>query len=384
MKDIAKKEQIEINYKNAIIRAENIGKKTPVFITSSDMEYENKENSGFKDIRKFILDTITGNKKEFKKLESLANQIVVFINSINEHIYERKSVLSKQYEVLDLIKKNIDVSKKNSINEIELWIKRIIENYRNTSKKIKKKLEEEITIWNLIRRTFSKKENIKAFEEELKKIYINEILNTTKEISSERSSKFIENIKKMLNKNIEELKKLEKAIDLKNMFYEFGEQRKNLIEQTINKIDSYIEEEKFIDLIKEEKLKSINTTVFSGAGLSILGIILMMFTQFSIIDITGGIITGLGVMTSTFFAAFKKNKIIKKIEKKFDEGEEIIKNSLESNLYGVVDLIYNDIEILFSDFETNIAIEKEKINELESILNRYIKRLNDYIKSLGG
>lgn len=384
MKDIAKKEQIETNYKNAIIRAESIGKATPVFVISSDMEFENKEDSGFEEIRKFILDTITGSKKEFGKLESLANQIKVFINTIKDEIYDRKSKLSDQEKILNSIKKNIEISKKNSLSEIELWIRIILDNYINTSKKIKRKLEEEITLWNLLKRSFSKSKNLNTLQEEMQNMFIDELLSSTKGISSERSAKFIENIKNMLRKNLDELKKIEEEIDLKDIFYDFGEQRKKLIENTIEKIDLYIKEEKFIDLLKEKKLKSINTTVFSGTGLSVLGIILMMSTQISVIDITGGVITGLGVMTGTLFAAFKKNKIIKKIEKKFDEGEEIIKNSLESNLYGIVDLIYNDIEILFADFESNIENEKGKIEELENTLNRYIERLNEYIKTLGG
>ncbi|WGS64950.1 dynamin family protein [Marinitoga aeolica] len=384
MKDIAKEEQIKINYENAKIRAKDKGKETPIFITSSDMEFENNKDSGFEEIRKFILDTVTGSKKEFGKLESSANQIKAFLLEIKEDLYKKKKNLIEQKDIIDIINKNIEISKKNSLNEVELWIKIILENYRNISKKVKIKLEEEITLWKLLKRSFSKKENLRVLEDEIKNLFINELLNSTKEISSERSVKFIDNIKSMLIKNLEELKKIEKSVDLKNIYYEFGEQRKKLIENTINKIDEYIKNEKFMDLIKEEKLKSINSTVFSGTGLSVLGIILMASTQISIFDITGGIITGLGVATGTLFAAFKKNKIVKKIEKKFDEGEELIKNNLESNLYGVVELIYNDIATLFSEFEANIITENEKLEELDKALNRYLKKLNEYIKTLGG
>ncbi|WP_129410058.1 hexose kinase [Marinitoga lauensis] len=383
MKDIAKKEQIEINYQNAKVRAKDKGKETPIFITSSDMEFDGKEDSGFEEIRKFILDTVTGSKKEFGKLESLANQIKALLMEIKEDFYKRKKNLQEQKDIINIINKNIEISKKNSLNEVELWIKIILENYRNISKKVKNKLEEEITLWKLLRRSFSKKENLRNLEDEIKSLFIDELLRTTKEISSERSVKFINNVKNMLNKNLEELKEIEKSIDLKNIFYDFGEQRNKLIDNTINKIDEYIKNEKFMDLIKEEKLKSINSTIFSGTGLSVLGIILMASTQISIFDITGGIITGLGVMTGTVFAAFKKNKIIKKIEKKFDEGEELIKNNLESNLYGVVELIYNDIASLFSEFEANIITEYEKLEELDKVLDRYLERLKEFTKSLG-
>jgi ribosome biogenesis GTPase A len=384
MKDIAKEEQIKINYENAKIRAKDKGKETPIFITSTDMEFENNKDSGFEEIRKFILDTVTGSKKEFGKLESLANQIKAFLLEIKEDLYKKKKNLIEQKDIIDIINKNIEISKKNSLNEVELWIKIILENYRNISKKVKIKLEEEITLWKLLKRSFSKKENLRVLEDEIKNLFINELLNSTKEISSERSIKFIDNIKNMLIKNLEELKKIESSVDLKNIYYEFGEQRKKLIENTINKIDEYIKNEKFMDLIKEEKLKSINSTIFSGTGLSVLGIILMASTQISIFDITGGIITGLGGATGTLFAAFKKNKIVKKVEKKFDEGEELIKNNLESNLYGVVELIYNDIATLFSEFEANIITENEKLEELDKALNRYLKKLNEYIKTLGG
>lgn len=384
MKDIAKEEQIKTNFENAKIRAKDKGKDVPVFVVSSDMEMEDKENSGFDEVRKFIIETVTGIKKEFGKLESLANQIVALLNDIREDIYNKKKNLLDQIEIIEDIERNIDISKKNSINEIELWIKIILENYRNISKRVKNKLEDEITVWKLLKRSFSKKENIRALEEEIKNMYISELLNTTKEISSERSSKFIENIKDMLNKNIDELKKLEKTIDLKNIFYDFGEQRKKMIENTISKIDEYIKNEKFINLVKEEKLKSVNSAVFSGTGLSALGIILMMSTQVSVFDITGGIITGLGLMTGTVFAALKKNIIIKKIEKSFDEGEEIIKNNLESNLYGVVELIYNDINTLFSNYEDNVLAEKDKLESLNDTIERYINRLKDFIRSLGG
>ncbi|MBM7558406.1 dynamin family protein [Marinitoga litoralis] len=384
MKDIAKEEQIKTNFENAKIRAKDKGKDVPVFVVSSDMEMAGKENSGFDEVRKFIIETVTGIKKEFGKLESLANQIVALLNDIREDIYNKKKNLLDQIEIIEDIERNIDISKKNSINEIELWIKIILENYRIISKRVKNKLEDEITVWKLLKRSFSKKENIRALEEEIKNMYISELLNTTKEISSERSSKFIENIKDMLNKNIDELKKLEKTIDLKNIFYDFGEQRKKMIENTISKIDEYIKNEKFINLVKEEKLKSVNSAVFSGTGLSALGIILMMSTQVSVFDITGGIITGLGLMTGTVFAALKKNTIIKKIEKSFDEGEEIIKNNLESNLYGVVELIYNDINTLFSNYEDNVLAEKDKLESLNDTIERYINRLKDFIRSLGG
>ncbi|SHE76130.1 50S ribosome-binding GTPase [Marinitoga hydrogenitolerans DSM 16785] len=382
MKDISKKEQLKINLENVKIRSKDKGKESPVFSTSADWEFEGRKDSGFEEIRNFIIEKVTGSKKEFGKLESLAQHIKSIIFEIKDDILKRKKSIEEQEEVLNIIEKTIEISRKNSINEIELWIKIILDNYRNISKKAKMKLEEEITLWKLLKRSFSKKENLRSLEDEIKNIFIEELLDSTKKISSERSGKFFENIKNMLNKNLDELKKIEKNLDLKNIYYEFGEQRKKLIEDTINKIEDYIKNKKFIELIKEEKLKSVNTTIFSGTGLSALGIILMMSTQLSILDITGGVFTAIGLMTGTIFAAFKKNNIIKKIEKKFDNGEELIKNNLESEFYNVVELIYNDIRNLFSEFKITILNEKEQLEELENTLNRYIDRIDNYIKKL--
>lgn len=118
-----------------------------------------------------------------------------------------------------------------------------------------------------------------------------------------------------------------------------------------------------------------------GGLLTIIGTIILSTTQVTFMDITGGILTGAGLLIAGGVLIFKKSKIIKEFKKGLDSGKVKFESELTAKLNSKLNLIYEDINRSFIPFYEYTEAEKNRLEPLteksKSVQESFNKLKND-------
>lgn len=101
-----------------------------------------------------------------------------------------------------------------------------------------------------------------------------------------------------------------------------------------------------------------------GGILAIVGAIILSTTQVAFMDITGGILTGAGLIIAGGVLIFKKSKIVKEFKEGLDSGKTKFESELTTKLNSKLSFIYEDINRTFIPFYEYTESEKKRLEPL--------------------
>ena len=126
---------------------------------------------------------------------------------------------------------------------------------------------------------------------------------------------------------------------------------------------------------------NIAPTAMGGGLLTIIGAVILSTTKVAFLDITGGILTGAGLLIAGGVLIFKKSKIIKQFKAGLDSGKKRFEEELTLKLNNKLNLIYEDINRSFIPFYEYTENEKLRLMPLveksKSIEEKYNSLRNE-------
>ncbi len=342
-----------------------------VFVVSAKMEIEhNLEESGFKDIRSYIADNITGGKAPFLKLENIINTS----RNINTRIYNGVQDRMKQLQAdkhfrLD-IKESLAVQEKKSAAQVDVLVENILASYDNITRKKEAELEEGLNFFTLIKRSFgsffTKQKSAKVWLAEL---------------STELETELNATLKSKLNNGVvdiaDSIQQMAKMIDLKiknsdtvlkddhELFSEIAERRINVLRELQETFKEFMEKsENFTESGLFPDQGSMGGNFVTGSGIAVIGMILTSVTNISVVDVTGGILTAVGLVFAGGSISFQKRKVLKGYQKEIANGRQILADEVSHKLKTYITSIKNKIDSNFVKFDHLIETEEKQINYL--------------------
>lgn len=367
--DLARPEELTTNIEKTKEYAIQRGISDPiVFPTSAILEIEGKDDSGFGDVRKFIHDTITGgNHLKLKLLSSLdtAEQV---INKTNSSLDQLNTTLERDILFVTKIKLRLETGEKHSTYEIKSLVDRLVSNYDKISYEVKDEFEDGLSIVSLFKRTFgsffNKDSSIKNWIEELQKRFESKLKSSFEEIADDGAKHFLSGIRQLLQTLIDELDiKEQQRINKDELYVKISEERREVIQDVKNKVTDLLSNDSFTTFLNSNP-SSIAPTAMGGGLLTVIGAIILSTTQVAFMDITGGILTGAGLLIAGGVLIFKKSKIIKEFKEGLDSGKSKFEDELTQKLNSKLNLIYEDINRSFIPFYEYTETEKNRLSPL--------------------
>jgi hypothetical protein len=103
----------------------------------------------------------------------------------------------------------------------------------------------------------------------------------------------------------------------------------------------------------------------------------MSVTHGAFFDITGGILTSVGVILAGGVLIFKKGKIIRTFENGLDKGKKQFQAEMEKELTAKLKIIYEDINRSFTEFYDYISEEEKRLfpllDKFKSIEQQFVQ-----------
>lgn len=375
-KDLTKHDDLLINIEGVKKQASQHEVPEPrVFAVSALKELEgDHENSGYGPLRAYLNKNITGINAFRLKI----NNLLDLVNTLNEKIHIGLLARQAQYESDQAFRKEISTTLtehvESSKKQVDTLIHNLLTGYDKATMISERDLKDGLSFFRLIGKSFksifNKNESPQVWLGELKE-------DLDKNLKLEMTDRLHGGVNDLAD-NIQNMAKVVELKILKNktilkendeLFGHIAERRRLIIEELQESFQSFIRNsENFVDTKLLQESQSISPNIATGSGLAVIGIILTAVTNGAVFDITGGLITAVGLLFAGITTGLKRNKILRRFSEEIRLTRTKIKNELTQKLEEYVNQIREKIEFQFTEFDQ--LIEKEG-NELEKMQSNH-------------
>ncbi len=390
-KDLMVPEDLVTNLKGVSEQAHSKGITSPnVFAVSAKQELEGqKEESGFIEVRKYIADNITGNKAPFLKIENNAETAF----NINDKIYKGVIIRKEQYEA-DLrfregIIKTLDKQEDRTKRQIETLVENLLATYDRITSQKQIELKESLGLFSLLKRSFSSLvgggNNAKQHLDQLVtdfELQLNTELKDKLQTGVIDIAESIQDMGKLVDAQIKNSETI-----LKNdheIFADIAERRANILKDLQQAFSGFLSRsENFYDQGLLSESNNIAPNMAAGGGIAAIGTLLAAFAPGVVFDITGGIITAVGLLFAGVTIGLKRNKILSGFKEEVEKGRLRIQRDVKEKLESYTAKIKERIDINFHSFDDLLKEEKDTIQFLDDEYSRINTELQGIKSELG-
>ncbi len=389
-KDLMSAEDLAVNIQGVKDYALKKGMTEPnVFAVSAKQEQEGDHGeSGFLPLREYIQTNITGGQAPALKL---ANGIATAGN-INERITEGLSLRQQQFEADERFREDIQETLKDqeqkSYNQVDLLLDALLGAYDRIATQKSRELEGGLSFTGLLRRSissiFTKTPSAQewltklaaSLEEEL-----NEALQQRLNSGMVDLAGSIQQMAKMIDLKIRSSETI-----LKNdheIFSDIAERRENVLRDLQDQFATFINKtENFTDETLFPDKSNLSPNLAAGSGIAAIGVILMTVSQLGMLDITGGILTAVGLLFAGFSTRSKRRKIVEGFEQEIRKGRERLSAEVDETLKTYIQKLKQRIDDNFLRFDEHLEREGKQLGNLTDRHQSIIGRLEALANSL--
>lgn len=373
-KDLMSPEDLAINEKGLRDYAEKQGVDTPlIFAVSAKKELDGMpDESGFLEVRKYIESNITGGKAPVLKLKNNVDTFLRIYDQIEDGLNTRQKQLELDRQFRKDVEKVLEEEQKLTEKRITIFIENLLNAYDKTVHNIRGKLKSELSIGNIIgaslKSIFGGKSSIKTRMEELTSKMGADLQSSMNAKIDEGVEDISEGIKQMLR--IIDLKIQNSQTVLRNdheLFSHIGLKREQIMSELSQSFKELMRSSDA--LVSQEVMKEhhkIGREIMSGGGLAIIGVIIATVTQMTIFDITGGILTTIGLLFAGVSTGIKRRKILSEFDRTVARGHSKLGEEVQDKLKNFIKRLKDQILVVFENFDQHIAEEQDKMNFLRA------------------
>ncbi len=373
-KDLMSDSDLEINITGLRDYAEKNGVENPrIFAVSAKMEQESAENSGFLPLREWISGNITGGQAPYLKLENILKVSHTMLDKIGHGIKDRSAQLEVDKKFMAGIEKTLTDQESKSKTSVDKLISSLLDGYNRIALEKRNDINDDLGFFTVVGRSFASIFSKKSSPKEKLSGHLEDLERKLSDYWSRKLEDGIndlaDNIKLMIQNVEHQLEKSETI--LKNdheIFSNIAERRHKVLDELQSTFYEFKSStESYVDNSIVDDSRQIAASITAGSGLAVVGIILSVVTQLTVFDITGGVLTTLGVALAGITLSMRKRKILKTYDQEIKKGEEKLQDELSKTLIHYISTIKSRVNGNFKNFEEHIDREEKAVQALEEI-----------------
>lgn len=384
-KDLLPAGDLEINTAGVRKHAIENGIDEPViFPVSAKMELENDFiNSGFLPLRQYLRENITGGKAAHLKLENNITTLMTITTKLDTSIETRKKQYLADKRFREEIKEIMEQHEGKTKYQIDLLTENLIATYNKITEEKRIDLNEGLSLGSVIKRTFNSlfgsSGNLREWLELQSKDFESKLNNRLKERLSEGILDVAENIQ-MMGKMVDNKLKYSETI-LKNsdeIFADIAERRMHVLRDLQQNVGHFMNTaENFYDEKIMRDSGKIAPNLAAGSGIAIVGVVLAAAVNGAVFDITGGVLTAIGVLFAGITLGINKGKIIRKFDEEIQKGRKRIISDIQEGLTQYASRIKVKIDSNFLEFDRLLDKEAQTLEHFAAMQNNVRGKLKE-------
>jgi ribosome biogenesis GTPase A len=391
-KDLLPVEDLQVNLAGVEEQARKKGIAEPVvFAVSAKQELEGqKEESGFREVRSYIAQNITGGQAPILKLQNTVDTCQNINQQISDGLELRRQQFAADVEFRADIRQTLEQQEQKAHKQVDVLVENLLAGYDRITRKKDEELSSGLSFFSLVRRSFASMFSKKASAQDWLENLLAEL---EEELNKELKNKLNDGIVDLADS----IQQMAKIIDLKirnsqtilsndhELFSDIAERRNNVLQdlqaafaQFINRSESFADEALFPDS------SALAPNIVSGSGIAAIGIILATVTSGTVFDITGGILTALGLAFAGLSTRGKRRKILQGFREEIAQGRDRIEQEVTEKLKHYISQLKNRISFNFRRFDEMLEKEEQQLQQLESEKQEIEDKLKQMESELSG
>ena len=385
--DLMDAEDLMVNINGVAIQAEKKGVVSPVvFAVSAKKAIEGDlEGSGMEKVIQYIHDHITGGRAPWLKLENNLSTTDEIMKKIGTGLEIREKQLKEDIGFRKEVSETLSEQGNRSKKQVRMLVENMVAGYDRITGKAEKDLGRGLSFFTLIKRSllsiFTKKESPMGWLTELTGKMEAELkqeltVKVNEGVVSVADS--IQQMAKMIQLKIQNSKTILKADQ--ELFAEISEKRVQVMQDLQHAFSNFLNRtENFVDETMIPKDSQFTPDLAKGGGLAVIGVVIATVTKSMAFDITGGILSAVGLLFAGITVGIKRQKVMTSFSKEVEKGRGSLEEDIQSKLDKYVDTIGERIDRNFLDFDAMIKLEEAEM----SLLTQKYQVISNQLHSIG-
>lgn len=368
-KDLMPPADLAVNERGLYDHAIRKGLAEPViFSVSAKAELEHHfDQSNMSAVRDYIRTHVTGGRGAALKLQNNLLTSRNILGRIQTDLDTREEQYRRDTEFRKDIHLTLDNQERKSNHHVGLLIENLLNGYDRITKNTGNELSNGLSFPAMLKRSF-----MGIFSRQAS---IGEWLD---ELAKKLELQFNAELRNKLNEGVVDLadsvQQMAKMIDLKirnsdtvvkgdsYIFETISEKRAATLKDLQEAFSRFMSRsENFSDSRLFPENATVSPNIAAGSGAAVIGLVLAAATKLAVLDITGGVLTGLGVLFAGITAGVQRRKIVQGYNDEIARGRASMQEALESKLGSYVRTIKGRIADNFSDLDAMLANEETQI-----------------------
>ncbi len=373
-KDLLSAADLAVNERGLREFAEKKGLAEPqIFAVSAKAELEHHyDQSSMSTVRDYIRTHVTGGRGGAMKLRNNLSTSFNILDRLRSDLDTRQGQFQTDSAFRDDVRQTLDSQEKKSLHHVAVLIENLLNGYDRITRNVGGELEVSLSFPSLLKRSFlgifSKQASLADSLNELSRkleLQLNAELKSKLSEGVVDLADSIQQMAKMIDLKLKTTKALVKSDHY--IFEDIAEKRASTLHDLQEAFGKFMtRSENFTDerLFPENSVVSPN--IAAGSGAAIIGIVLAAVTNISVLDITGGLMTGIGLLFAGITAGVQKRKIVQGYWEEIARGRAQMEEALNHKLKLYVHTIRGRIADNFSDLDALLASEEMALENLET------------------
>ena len=382
-KDLLSPADLEVNIKGVSAQAIKYGIAQPIVfsVSAKDEQEEHFDISGFSAVRDYIKANITGGKAALLKLINSADTCTNINGKIMDGLHERKLQSTLDVEFRNDIRATLDAQERKSNNQVKMLLENILAGYDKITRRTEIEVGEELSFITLIKRSvmgiFGSSDNIKVRLDNIKTKFEADLNNEMRDKLQTGITDVADSIQQMA-KLVEYKIKGSKTI-LKHdheIFSDIADRRANVLKDLQDSFAKFLRGgDNFYDDSLFDQRSSITPNIAAGSGIAIVGIVLAAVAKGAWFDVTGGLLTTVGLVFAGGTAIAKRGQILNNFRLEIARAREQLETETSERLRQYINNIKRKIDLNFTEFDHQLEKETTQIIALDTRCNNIKDRL---------
>ena len=384
-KDLLGEEDLNTNREGLLKICRDKGISDPqIFSVSAKQEIEGLSDfSGFSTLRDYISQHYTGEKNAFKKLESNKETALRILDSLYQMIQVRDKQYEKDKTFRDQTILALDTQQNKTKQQINFLVEALKDSYKNIIHEKTLDLQEGLSVGSVFKRAFSAifgneksvKEWLEAQANDLE-LKLNKRLGDKLNVGigdvAENLQQMCRDIVRLITDNTPPLLNTEEVSE------DIIEKRSAVLKELQESFAGFLDNrENFYDEQLFSETSKISPNLAAGSGIALIGVVLTALTNGAIFDITGGVLTAIGIGFAGVSIGLNRSKIIKHFKSETDKGYHHLEHDMTERLQSYADRIRFRIDQHFVNMDKLLGEEKIRIEGFKATYEQIKNKLQN-------
>lgn len=394
--DLLSDEERRVNVERVAGSANERGMTSPdVFAVSAKLELEGDvDGSGFGALRAYIQEHVTGGQAPRLKLENVLDTASTVVDRIADAVELRRERLAADRAFRAEVDDTLGEQEARSLRQVELLADALAGGYDQATGKARDKIRSGLGFFSLARRSllamFSRESSVAEW---LKRIAgelegelngrlgekleggVNDLAGNVWRMASELDAR-------VETKLAEERVKIRRTEEI---FGQVAEQRSLILLQLRERLSAFLDRD--VHYLREDLFPEhvpFSPDIAAGGGVAALGVALTALTQGAFFDVTGGVLTTVGLLFAGVATTVRRGKLLRDFDAEVARGRDRLTERVREQLGSYVRELRGKLDGNFTELDAMITREDAAIEDLDARVAKIRGRLEDARGRLDG